>query len=88
MKRQVNVAKLHDLLVTIPGIGNLENQFPFKSKNLKYELVEGPIGLELTVQGVKGTVIIPYANVKLYTVDPEVAPVVEELDTKNAKKKT
>lgn len=72
MKRQVILVKFHDLLVTLPGVGSLGNELPLKTKSLDLQMFEGPTGIELIIKGVKGVNVIPYANVKLYTLAPEV----------------
>jgi hypothetical protein len=49
-------------------------------------MFEGPTGVEVVIKGIKGVNIIPYANVKLYTLAPEVSE--EDTEVKNGKKKT
>lgn len=70
--RKVTHARFHQS-VFIPVVGEMGNTLPSKTKTLKtLEMNEGPNGIEVLANSTK--VVIPFANVVIYSYVDEDAP--------------
>lgn len=70
-KRKVKYARMHDVRVVIPGIGQMPNELPSQAKTiagLEMYLCEGVLEVVTAAAGSHG---IPLANVQFMTFAPE-----------------
>lgn len=75
MKRKVTRARVHDMQIVIPGIGQLEKELPPQNKTLQLDMYidsDFPTLLFVKVRGMEVT--IPLANVQIAFLAPEEAP--------------
>lgn len=72
MRRKVIRAKVHDMQVVIPGIGQLEKELPPVNKTLKMEMYldsDYPSVLLVQVNGME--TFVPLANIQIGFLAPE-----------------